>query len=95
MDQETTHLLSHASAVAVAAHLLVRRYGWACLATIVVAPLIYVVESALRLNLPLAKLSWLPMVYPFLMLYSLAPAVLIGVPFLTWRRMARRVKPRS
>ncbi len=85
MDNETRMLLCEASAVSLVAHFVFRRYKIACLIAVLVAPLVYSVESALRLHLPPAKLSWLPMVYPFFMLYSLPCAVVVGLPFLAWR----------
>ena len=89
MDTETIRLLLVAAAVSLVMHSLVRHYGWACLVTTLVAPLLYAVESFIRLHLPPSKLARLPMVYPFFMLCSLGPALLIGLPFFVWRRYLR------
>ena len=90
MDFETLRLLQIAAGVAFVAHLMIRRYDRAVLIVVLVAPLLYTAESMTRLSLPPSKVAWLPMILPFLMLYSLGPAALIGLPFLLRRRGLQR-----
>jgi hypothetical protein len=90
MDSEFIILIVIAAVVAVATHAFVRRFWLACLIVTLLSPALYAVQSFVRLNLPPAKLFWLPFLFLQGGACALAVAMILGLPFWLWRRRLRR-----
>jgi hypothetical protein len=89
MDTEDKVLITVALLVAVIAHIFIRRYFIACIVIVLASPVLYGVESAIRLKLPPAKLFYLPFVFLEGGLYALGIALVVGLPFYLFRRWRR------
>ena len=89
MDTEHKTMITIALFVALFAHLFVRRFVVACVVIVFISPALYAIESFIRLNLPPAKIFWLPFVFAEGGLYALVVAVVTGIPFYLFRRWRR------
>ena len=72
--------------VSLCAHIFIRRVPVACVVTALVSPVLYAIESFIRLRLPPAKLFWLPIIFLEVGLPALAISLVTGLPFYLIRR---------
>ena len=63
MDTEDKVFVLIATLVALIAHSAVRRFWVSCVIVVLASPALYVIESFIRLDLPPAKIMWLPFVF--------------------------------
>ena len=89
MDTEDKVFFAIATAVALIAHSCVRRFWVACVIVVLASPALYAIESFIRLDLPAAKIFWLPFVFLEGGCYALVIALVIGLPFYLFRRWRR------
>lgn len=69
-----------AAVVGAVSHMLVRRFALACLVAAVISPVLLAIEEFIRLQLPPAKIFWLPIQLPIWAVQCGIVAMIVGVP---------------
>ena len=93
MDDETFRLLVVALVSSLVAHSLRRRYLVACVIAAGICPLTYAIAEAVRHpDLIAPILGWFPVIFGVGFTCGFGVAVIVGLPFLLWRKVAARTK---